>query len=66
LKAVFRDGSLYRCTAVPLYRCKSGKSCIFQQVGKERKSTKELLDVIALVPVVNQEDLKMAAKPALD
>jgi hypothetical protein len=35
-------------------------------VGKERKSTKELLDVIALVPVVSQEDLKMAAKPALD
>ena len=54
LKAVFPDGSPYRC--------KWGKSCIFQHVGKARKSMKELLDVIALMPTVNQEDLKKAAR----
>ena len=54
LKAVMLDGSLYKCMF--------GKTCIFKRTEKTGKTNKELLELIALMPVSAQGDLRAAIK----
>jgi hypothetical protein len=54
LKAVMPDGTPYKC--------KYGKTCIFKHTGKVGKTSKELLELVALMPASAQDDLKAAIK----